>query len=65
MQAYTQPKPNSESLGYKPTEFDDLSPEELDKLINATGRVRVAPATAPKQKRVVDLSFLGGPFSHV
>jgi hypothetical protein len=61
MGAFYQPKPNSESLGYKPTEFDNLSPEELDALINATGKIRVGPAQRPKPVRVVDLdAIIGG-----
>ena len=55
MGSFYQPSPNSESLGYKPTEFDNLSDEELQKLINATGRVRVAPQTKPKSSKYVDL----------
>ena len=60
MGSFYQPKPNSESLGYKPTEYDNLSSEELDALINATGRARVGPAQKPKPIRVVDLDAIIG-----
>lgn len=60
MGGFYQPKPNSESLGYKPTEYDNLSNEELQKLINATGKIRVASAQRPKPIRVVDLDALIG-----
>jgi hypothetical protein len=61
MGSFYQPKPNSESLGYKPTEFDNLSDEDLQKLINATGKLRVGPTQKPKPIRVVDLdAIIGG-----
>ena len=60
MGSFYQPKPDSESLGYKPEEYDNLSDEELDKLINATGKVRVAPAQKPKPYRIVDLDAIAG-----
>jgi hypothetical protein len=58
MGSFYQPRPDSESLGYKPTEYDSLTTEELDKLINATGKIRVGPAQQPKSQRVVDLDAI-------
>ena len=55
MGAFYQPKPDSERHGYKPTEYDNLSDEDLQKLINATGKIRVTPAQKPKPVRVTDL----------
>jgi hypothetical protein len=63
----TQPNFSTNLNAIPSTEYDKLSPEDLDKLINAahqvrtgrTGRVSSAPPVAPK--RVVDLeSILGG-----
>lgn len=55
MNQFRQPGPDSESNGYRPTEFDNLSDEDLAKLINATGRVRVNQQQRPQQKRELDL----------
>jgi hypothetical protein len=55
MGGFYQPKPNSESLGYKPTDLDSLSDEEIVKLLNGTGRVKVAPQQKPKSNKYVDL----------
>lgn len=55
MNQFRQPRPDSESNGYRPTEFDNLSDEELAKLINATGRVRVNQQVRPQAKRELDL----------
>ena len=59
--SFNQPSPDSESLGYKPTEYDNLSDEQLRELINATGKVRVNPQARPVPKREVDIDkYLGG-----
>jgi hypothetical protein len=61
MNTFYQPAPDSSHFGYKETEFDNLSDEELDKLINATGKTKVPPAKKPQPIRVVDLdALLGG-----
>ena len=61
MNTFYQPAPDSSHHGYKTTEYDNLSDEELDKLINATGKARVSPAKKPQPIRVVDLdALLGG-----
>jgi hypothetical protein len=48
--------------GIPSTEFDRLSPEELDKLLNSiTGRGQMRTATPPQAKRTVNLDhILGG-----
>lgn len=58
MTGFFQPQPNSESLGYKSTDLDNLSDEEIVKLINGTGKARVAPQRRPPVKGYVDLDAL-------
>ncbi len=60
MSSFYQPKPDSESLGFKETDLDKLSDDEILKLINGTGRVRVSPQQRPKPKGYVDLDALIG-----
>lgn len=57
---FNQPKPDSESLGYKPTDLDNLSDEEILRLINGTGKVHVQPQQHIPPKRHVDLDRLTG-----
>ena len=54
MGAFYQPKPDSERHGYKPTEYDNLSDEELQKLLNQC-KVRVASQVKPQAPKYVDL----------
>ena len=58
MSSFYQPKPDSESLGFKETDLDKLSDDEILKLINGTGRVHVLPQQRPKPKGYVDLDAL-------
>jgi hypothetical protein len=58
MTGFYQPQPDSSHSGYKQTEYDNLSDEELAALINATGRARVAPQRRPPAKGYVDLDAL-------
>ena len=48
--------------GTPSTEYDNLSTEELDKLLNAvTGRGQLRPTAPPPAKRIVNLDhILGG-----
>lgn len=57
---FNQPSPDSESLGYKPTDLDNLSDEEILRLINGTGKVRVQPQQHIPPKRHIDLDRLTG-----
>lgn len=57
---FNQPKPDSESLGYKQTDLDQLSDEEILRLINGTGKVRVSPQQRIAPKNHVDLDKLTG-----
>ena len=57
---FNQPNPDSESLGYKPTDLDNLSDDEILRLINGTGKIRVAPHQHIAPKKHIDLDKLTG-----
>lgn len=54
MQAYKQPI-SANTMGVQSTDLDNLSDDEILKLINGTGKARVAPQVKPKPVNVVDL----------
>jgi len=54
MTGFYQPQPDSTHSGYKQTNLDNLSDEEIQKLLNQCG-VRVAPQQKPPVKGYVDL----------
>jgi hypothetical protein len=58
MGSFYQPQPDSSHSGYKPTDLDNLSDEEIVALINGTGKARVAPQRRPPVKGYVDLDAL-------
>ena len=55
-----QPIAGNSEIDRSPTEFDKLSDDELDRLINATGRARVSQVVKPQSKRYIDLDALIG-----
>jgi hypothetical protein len=56
---FNQPRPDSESNGYKSTDYDNLSDEQLDTLLRQC-KVNVGPMRVPTPKRHVDLDALLG-----
>lgn len=55
-----QPTAGSAEIDRRPSEYDNLSDEDLARLINATGRARVTQISKPQSKRYIDLDALIG-----
>jgi hypothetical protein len=57
-QIFRLARPDSESNGFKPTQYDNLSDEQIVALINSAGKRQVRPHVPPPQKKVVDLDAI-------